>query len=177
MFASYIFNGEMKSNKNYRHRRRPDPIAVRLRDKERSKLKQLLSSGSGLVRVFKKARVLQLMDEGLSAPRAAAAAGVSENTARSVGKRYNGGGIDAAIYDLQRPGSERLLDARQETMIVAMVCSKAPEGIARWSISLIAKEAMRRGIVDSVSDSTISRLLRRHELKPWREKNVVCRSD
>jgi len=165
----------MKTNKNYHHRC-PDPIKVRLRQKDRSALKGLLSSGSGMVRVFKKARVLQLLDEGLSAPKAALAAGVSENTARSVGKRYNLGSLETAIYDRQRPGAERLLDAKQETRIVAMICSKAPEGFARWSISLIAKEAINRGIVDTVSDSTISRLLRRHELKPWREKNVVCSS-
>ena len=163
----------MKTNKSYRNTRRPDPIVVCLREKDRSELKRLLSSGSGMVRAFKKARVLQCMGKGLSAPQASVFAGVSENTARSVAKRYNSGGLAAAIYDLQRPGAARLLDARQETRIVAMVCSKSPEGFARWSISLIAKEAIRRGIVDSVSDSTVSRLLRRHELKPWREKNVV----
>jgi hypothetical protein len=38
---------------------------------------------------------------------------------------------------------------------------------------LIAQEATRRGIVAKVGRETIRRLLTRHELKPWREKNVV----
>ncbi len=117
------------------------------------------------------------MDEGRTAPQAASAAGVDESTARRVAVRYNVSGIEHAISDKQRPGGERLLDARQEAAIVAMVCSKAPDGSARWSISLIAKEAVRRRIVSAVSDSTIGRLLKRHELKPWREKNVVRRGN
>lgn len=163
----------MKSNKKKKRSRRPEPIVVRLTAKERRTLKSLLSKGVGLVRLFKKARVLLLMDEGLSAPKAAAAAGVTANTARNVAKRYHDGGVDHAIHDLPRPGSERLLNVRQEAALIAMVCSKPPKGFARWSISLATKEAIRRGIIDEVSEDTIGRILRRHELKPWREKNVV----
>jgi len=165
----------MKSKKKKGRSRRPDPIVVRLTDKDRSELRRLLSSGSGLVRVFKKARALLLMDEGLSAPAAAEAAGVGANTARRAAQRYNASGLEDAIHDAPRPGPEPVLDARQEAAIVAMVCSKAPNGVARWSISLIAKEAVRRKIILEISDSTIGRLLKRHELKPWREKNVVRR--
>jgi len=167
----------MKSRKKKRRSRRADPVVVRLTAKDRSALKRLLSKGDGLVRVFKKARVLQLMDEGLSAPKAAAAAGVVANTARNVAKRYQSGGIEVAIHDSPRPGGHRLLDVRQEAAVIAMVCSKPPDGFARWSISLIAKEAVLRGIVDEVSEDTIGRILQRHELKPWREKNVVRADD
>ena len=163
----------MKSRTKKRRRRRPDPVVVRLSAKDKAELKRLLSHGGGLVRVFKKARVLQLMDDGHSAPKAASAAGVGVSTARRVGQRYNSNGLEYALYDKARPGGERVLNAKQEAAVVAMVCSKAPEGFARWSISLIAKEAVRRKIVEEVSDSTIGRLLKRHELKPWREKNVV----
>jgi putative transposase len=166
----------MKSRKIKKRRpKRPELVVVRLTDKERSELKGLLSHGGGLVRAFKKARVLQLMDEGLSAPKAAQAAGVSESTARRVGQRYHEGGVKHAIHDRPRPGGERILDARQESAIVAMVCSKPPMGFARWTISLTTKEAILRGIVESVSEDTIGRILKRHELKPWREKNVVRR--
>jgi transposase len=166
----------MKSRKIKKRRaKRPEPVTVRLSAKERGELKQLLSHGGGLVRAFKKARVLQLMDEGLSAPMAGKAAGISESTARRVGQRYNEGGVEHAIYDRPRPGAERVLDARQEAAVVAMVCSKPPNGFARWSISLATKEAIQRGIVESVSEDTIGRILQRHELKPWREKNVVRR--
>jgi hypothetical protein len=43
----------------------------------------------------------------------------------------------------------------------------------RWSLSLLVREVKRRGIVASISDETIRVLLAAHDLKPWREKNVV----
>lgn len=48
-----------------------------------------------------------------------------------------------------------------------------PEGRARWTIILIVEESIKRGIVDEVGRETIRVLLKNHELKPWREKNVV----
>jgi hypothetical protein len=38
---------------------------------------------------------------------------------------------------------------------------------------LIVEEAIRKRIVAKVGPETIRRMLTRHELKPWREKNVV----
>ena len=148
-------------------------IRVKLKVGERRYLKRLLSRGQNSVRVYKRARALQLLDGGASAPQAANAAGLGEETVRRIARRYLDGGLDRALHDLPRPGAEPLLDKRQEAQIVSMVCSKPPDGLARWSISVISKEAVFRGFVDSVSDETIRRLLHRHELKPWREKNVV----
>ena len=54
-----------------------------------------------------------------------------------------------------------------------MVCSQPPEGRARWTIRLIVEEAIKRKLVRAVGRETIRILLQSHELKPWREKNVV----
>ncbi len=149
------------------------PIVVRLTKQERTKLEGMLSHGSGMVRVFKRARLLLLMDQGSSAAEAARSVGVNDSTARRIGNRYNSEGLEEALYEKPRPGAERALSKKQETTIVAMVCTKPPEGCARWTISLITKEAIRRKIVKTVGDTTIRLLLKRHDLKPWREKNVV----
>jgi hypothetical protein len=54
-----------------------------------------------------------------------------------------------------------------------MVCSQAPQGRARWTVRLIVEEAVKRKLVPKVGRETIRVLLQSHELKPWREKNVV----
>ena len=54
-----------------------------------------------------------------------------------------------------------------------MVCSPPPRGIARWSVRLIATEAVKRKLASQVGRETIRILLQSHALKPWREKNVV----
>lgn len=164
----------MKSRKNSEPRR-PERVRLKLKAGERRDLRSMLRHGEGSVRVFNRARALLLLDAGKTAPQAADAAGLGEETVRRIARRYRDGGLQRALFDLPRPGVEPLLDQKQEARIVAMVCAKAPDGMARWSISLIAREAVSRGIVSKVSDETIRRLLHRHELKPWREKNVVRR--
>jgi hypothetical protein len=57
--------------------------------------------------------------------------------------------------------------------VIAMVCSDPPAGRARWTMRLIAEEAVKRKLVPRVGRETIRVLLSSHDLKPWREKNVV----
>jgi hypothetical protein len=78
-----------------------------------------------------------------------------------------------ALYDKQRPGAEQILDASQKQRIIAMVCSKPPEGQSRWTVRLIAEEAVKRKLAPRAGRETIRVLLQSHDLKPWRGKNVV----
>ena len=78
-----------------------------------------------------------------------------------------------ALYEKQRPGAKHLLDPSQKQRIIAMVCSDPPEGRARWTVRLVAQEAVKRKLVPRVGRKTIRVLLESHDLKPWREKNVV----
>ena len=82
-------------------------------------------------------------------------------------------GWSAPLYDKQRPGAQSLLDTRQRQRIIAMVCSDPPAGRARWTVRLIAEEAVKRKLVPKVGRETIRVLLLSHDFKPWREKNVV----
>jgi transposase len=92
---------------------------------------------------------------------------------RKIGHRYSEGGLERALYEKQRPGAEALLEDSQKQRIIAMVCSDPPEGFARWTVRLVAEEAVKRRLVARVGRETIRILLLRHDLKPWREKNVV----
>ena len=138
------------------------------------KLERLLSSGVQPVRTVRRALVLRLLGEGQSSPRIAASVGVVVNTVCEVRKRYEQGGLGRALYDQPRPGAQPLLSARQRQEVIAMVCGAPPRGQARWSVRLIAKEAVRRGVVARMGRETARVLLQSHDLKPWREKNVVC---
>jgi hypothetical protein len=77
------------------------------------------------------------------------------------------------LYEKPRPGQRRRLDAGQSQRIIAMVCSPPPSGQARWSVRLIAQEAVKRKLAPRVGRETIRLLLRNHDLKPWREKKLV----
>jgi hypothetical protein len=111
--------------------------------------------------------------KGVSAPRVAAVVPLTPQAIRKVGHRYQQGGLERALYEKERPGAATLLEASQRQRIIAMVCSNPPEGRARWTVRLVAEEAVKRRLVPRVGRETIRVLLLHHDLKPWREKNVV----
>jgi len=125
------------------------------------------------VRVLKRARALELMNEGKSPNQAGAAVGVSPETARRIGWRYIDAGLEDALYEKPRPGNDKLLNKKQETKLIAIACSEPPEGYARWSTALLAEELIRQDVIDKISRETVRVILNSHDLKPWREKNVV----
>jgi hypothetical protein len=70
-----------------------------------------------------------------------------------------------------------VLDDAQQQRIIAMTCSNPPEGRARWTVRLVAQEAVKRRLVPRVGREAIRIILLDHDLKPWRGKNVVVRRD
>ena len=110
----------------------------------------------------------------MGAPRIAEVLPLTRQAVRDIARRYQQGGLERALYDKQRPGAANLLSAKQRQRIIAMVCSDPPQGRARWTVRLVAEEAVKRRLVPRVGRETIRVLLLSHDLKPWREKNVVC---
>ena len=152
-------------------RRPPFPgLKLKAEDREllRRKARERLSE-----RTWKRIRTLQMLDEGHTLAATAAAIGSAVPSVRRVGERYLSAGVEVALKDAKRPSPPPLLDARQSAAIVAMVCGPPPDGRARWTVRLIVDEVLKRGIVEAIGRETIRVLLKNHELKPWREKNVV----
>ena len=92
---------------------------------------------------------------------------------RKIAHRYREAGLERALYERPRPGPAEILEDAQKQRIIAMVCSQPPEGRARWTVRLVAEQAVKRKLVPRVGRETIRILLESHDLKPWREKNVV----
>ena len=146
---------------------------LKLRRGDGKILAELMSKGRESVRVIKRARSVELLSEGNTARETAGATGLAKRTVEYIKARYVEGGLERALRDLPRGKPDEALNGKQKQKIVAMVCTRAPEGRARWSVRLIASEAVDRGVVPRVGRETIRLLLRDHDLKPWREKNVV----
>jgi len=152
----------------------PRPVLrLKVLAKDQAALKKMLAGGVEQVRVAMRAVALQRLAEGMGAPQIAAVLPLSRQSVRNIARRYEQGGLERALYDKQRPGASSLLDARQRQRIIAMVCSDPPKGRARWTVRLVAEEAVKRRLVPRAGRETIRVLLESHDLKPWREKNVV----
>jgi transposase len=148
-------------------------LRVQVSKKDQAALKQLLRGGIEQIRVVLRAAALLRLGEGMGAPRIAAVLPMTRQAVRNLARRYQQGGIERALYDKQRPGAASLLSVQQRQRIIAMVCSDPPQGRARWTVRLVAEEAVKRRLVPRVGRETIRILLLSHDLKPWREKNVV----
>lgn len=148
-------------------------LRVEVSKKDQQALKKVLRGGIEQVRVVLRAVALQRLAEGMSAPQIAAVLPLTRQSIRNLAYRYQEGGLERALYEKQRPGAETLLTAQQRQRIIAMVCSDPPQGRARWTVRLAAEEAVKRRLVPRVGRETIRILLLSHDLKPWREKNVV----
>ena len=140
---------------------------------DQQQLRTLLKGGVQQVRVVLRALALLQLAEDASAPQIAKVIPLTPQAIRRLGHRYQQAGLDGSLYEKQRPGAAEILDSNQKQRIIAMVCSDPPEGQARWTLRLVAEEAVRRKLVPKVGRETIRILLLHHDLKPWREKNVV----
>jgi putative transposase len=149
------------------------PLDIDVAKKDQHELRRLLKGGVQQVRVVLRALALLQLADDASAPRIAKVIPLTPQAIRRLCHRYQQAGLDGALYEKQRPGAAEVLDAKQKQRIIAMVCSDPPEGRARWTVRLVAEEAVKRKLVPRVGRETIRILLLHHDLKPWREKNVV----
>ena len=86
----------------------------------------------------------------------------------------------AGLNDRPRAGRPRRFSAVQVAEVKALACelpatSEAP--LARWSCPDLAAEAARRGVVESVSASTVRRWLAADAIKPWQHRSWIFPRD
>ena len=148
-------------------------LRIDVTKKDQKELEKMLSGGIQPVRAVLRAMALTQLARGISAPRIAEFVPLTPQAIRKVGHRYIEGGFERAVYEKQRPGASSLLEDSQKQRIIAMVCAAPPEGHARWTVRLVVEQAVKRRLVPRVGRETIRILLLSHDLKPWREKNVV----
>ena len=141
---------------------------VRLSDNERRQLAALIRKGSSPAHRLLKARVLLKADvseagEGWSDNEIIDALATSASMVYGVRKQLVEEGLDAVLSRkaAASPGVPRIFDGEKEARLIALACSKPPEGYARWSLRLLESKVVELGIVEAASDSTIQRVLKK----------------
>lgn len=134
---------------------------VKLKAEERTRLQEMTRKGTVKVRSLRRAEVLLLADDGMRDERIAERAGVSVSTVERTRKRYLQAGLDAALTEKPRPGAEPRLDAKAQAFLVALACSDPPVGRDTWTMQLLADRLVELSYVESVSDETVRRTLKK----------------
>ena len=81
-------------------------------------------------------------------------------------RRYVEEGLEASLRERPRPGARPKLGPKERAYVVALACTKPPEGRLRWTLQLLAERVVELQLVPDVSDETIRRLLKRTSSSP-----------
>jgi transposase len=146
---------------------------VTLTPEERQSLLDLIAAGKGAAGKLAHARILLKADAACDGPAWADAAiaeaiEVSIATVERVRRRFVEQGLEAALVRTpqDRPSRQRKIDGRAEAHLIALACSKPPEGRNAWTMQLLADTLVELEVVDSISDETVRRTLQKTSSSP-----------
>jgi hypothetical protein len=141
---------------------------VRLGAEERDQLNGLIRSGKRSAQLLTKARILLKADvsdagEGWSDSAIARALDTSVANIERTRRQLVEEGFEAVLTRKYNPNSARprIFDGAAEAKLIALACSPAPEGYARWSLRLLEERVVELNIVGKTSDNTIGRTLKK----------------
>ena len=138
---------------------------VRLTEEERARLRTMVHGGRCAATTLKHAWVLLKADAdgpGWADPEIARAYEVSLSTVHRIREAFVEEGLDAALVRKKPTGRHyRKLDGAQEARLLALACSRPPEGRARWTLRLLADKLVELEIVDSISPNCVRETLKK----------------
>lgn len=145
---------------------------VTLSKAEHEELETIVSKGTHPVSKVKNAMILLSCDEGDNAVKytnkvISDITRVSMKTIDRVKKKFVEEGFDAVI----NPGKSKRVyvkkfDGELEAHLVALCCSEAPSGYAKWSLRLLADKMVELKYVDAISHESIRQILKKTNLSP-----------
>ena len=151
---------------------------VTLAEEERKFLTEMTSKGRHRSQKVLNALTLLACDEGEYQNFRSTNAEISKvlNTSMRkidrVKKRFVTQGLDVALNGKKSDRVyEKKADGDFEAHLIALSCSKPPEGFSRWSLRLLADRAVELKYIDNISHETVRRVLKKTNLSPGRKKN------
>ena len=149
---------------------------VTLTSEEREELNMIISKGSHKSQKVLNALILLNCDESESRKASnEQISGILKVSMRKIDRvkaRFVEEGLKVALEG--RPREREYtgkVDGDLEAHLIALSCSEAPEGFARWSLRLLADKAVELQYVDSLSHETVRRVLKKTNLSRGKVKD------
>jgi len=133
-------------------------IKIQLSEKDRLELRQWANSGRTEQRLAKRARIILLSVEGRTLAEIAAQVGVTRKIVSLWRKRFFEMGIDG-LKDMPGRGRPKTYGPEERVDILALACTKPPDGSTKWSVRKLAKATGK-------SKTFVNDLLNAAKLKP-----------
>lgn len=136
-------------------------IAFKLKSKDREFLINLTKTGNRNSREFERAYILLALDKAKKHEEITEFYNVSRITIWRVKSKYLKSGVQEAIKDEPRPGQPIKYSETEQAEIIAMACSNAPEGRARWTLRLLEKTLKKQNGMSTINRETIRLMLKK----------------
>jgi transposase len=137
---------------------------VDLTEEERTYLLDFVKSGIKSARKLNRARILLLADEGKTDSEIAEALHTGSATAQRIRKRFVEGNLERALNEDPRPGGQRKLDEKAESVLETLAHSKPPDGRKRWTLQLLADRLVELKVVGSISHETVRKEVKKKDI-------------
>jgi transposase len=143
---------------------------VDLTQEEQECLLKLVKTGEHPARKMNRARILLLADEHRMDREIADVLHTSIPTVQRTRQRFVEGNLEYALNERRRCGRPRKLNERIEAELISLARGVPPAGRKCWTTQLLAERIVERKLMDTISDETVRRKLKDHDLKPWLRK-------
>jgi transposase len=150
---------------------------IQLTAEERAELGRITRKHTAGQSVVQRANIILMADEGIKRMAIAFELGIAqENVVTTWVKRWlamSDRPVVERLQDLPRSGAPDTFTPEQLCQIIALACEK-PERygrpITQWTHRELADEAIKQGIVESISASYVGQLLKKNDLQPHRNR-------
>lgn len=134
---------------------------LKLSEEDRSIIEGIRSKGLHQAREVNRAHVLSCLDRGIPEAQIMAVLGIGRTAVWRARAAYLQGGVDLAVFDVERSGRPRQYDTNAEARVIALACSTPPKGHQRWTMVELERAARQEPGMQSVSRETVRRMLKK----------------
>jgi transposase len=136
-------------------------MTFKLKQKDCEFLTNLTKTGSRNSREFERAYILLALDKGKKHDEIQDFYNVSRITIWRIKRNYMDAGVVGAIQDEPRSGQPIKYDEKIKADIIALACSKAPEGRSRWTLRLLENTLKIEHSLETINRETIRLILKK----------------
>jgi transposase len=134
---------------------------LNLSEEDRSIVEEIRSKGLHQAREVNRAHVLSCLDRGVPESQIMAVLGMGRTAVWRARAAYLQGGVELAVFDVERSGRPRQYDTNAEARVTALACSAPPAGRQRWTMMELERAARQEPGLQGVSRETVRRMLKK----------------
>jgi hypothetical protein len=139
---------------------------LHLSDEDRSMLEEIRRKGVHHSREVNRAHVLSCLDRAIPEAQILSVLGIGRTALWRTRAAYLQGGVELAVFDVERPGRPPQYDTDAEARVSALACSAPPDGRRRWTLVELERLARQEPGLSHVSRETVRRMLKKTTSSP-----------